>query len=365
MISRKTRVSSLYQELEDELRKGIQSGKFPEEEQIPSEPELCRHYKLSRTTVRKALLHLADQNMLRRVHGVGTFVVPASERARLARKLARIRVIAPYTKPVIADMDIFDRNVILGVDAFARLHNCILEVASAEEQPERKLLADYHNFLIDGVIWIRANEDELRRATVLRDNHIPQILISRDLPGIPSVYFDSAAAMEDVVVFLQSIGHHKILLIDLASDFTVFHERQKEFMSACKRMNCNGFTGLIPNSYPLDAFRTVLNAHPDATAVICGYPLLPFLMEIVKEKKLHIPDDLSIVQLGSNEEIQRPYYTSISMSLRQIGEKAGALIASLDYRKETSFPRTLVPGFIIVGRTTGLPKIKSNKENLP
>lgn len=53
-------------------------------DRIPPEPELCRHYGLSRITVRQAVTSLVDEGLLKKQQGRGTFVLAA----RLAQQLA-------------------------------------------------------------------------------------------------------------------------------------------------------------------------------------------------------------------------------------------------------------------------------------
>lgn len=52
-------------------------------DRIPTEPDLCRHYGLSRITVRQAVTSLVDEGLLKRQQGRGTFVLAA----RLAQHL--------------------------------------------------------------------------------------------------------------------------------------------------------------------------------------------------------------------------------------------------------------------------------------
>lgn len=358
MISRRRRASSLYQTLEDELREGILNGRFSKNEPLPSEPELCRQYQLSRTTVRKALQRLADMNMLRRIHGAGTFIIPAEERSHLARKFARIRVIVPYVAPTVEQMDAFDRDVILGVNTYARLHSYEIEITKEAEQPERKLLADYHNFRMDGVIWIRANNDALRKAATLRDSHIPQVLIARDLPGVPGVYFDSAAAIRDSVQFLKNIGHSHIVFLDLKSDFPVYSERQRCFSDVCRDLECIGYCLPVPVADVYEALSSCLDAHPEISAILSAIPMINIMSKVLEDRKIRIPEDLSVIQLGQNKASSSFPWTSITMSLQEIGEKAAELITTLDYRTEIQISRTLVAGSIILG-----PSIASPQQN--
>ena len=72
-IQRDTPVPYHYQ-LSELLRQEIESGNWKVGEQIPVEEDLCAHFSLSRTTVRKALDALVNLGLLHRAQGRGTFV---------------------------------------------------------------------------------------------------------------------------------------------------------------------------------------------------------------------------------------------------------------------------------------------------
>jgi GntR family transcriptional regulator len=64
----------IYYQLENILREKILSGEFAEGEQLPPETELIRQYNVSRITVRHALDLLAQEGLVKRIRGRGTFV---------------------------------------------------------------------------------------------------------------------------------------------------------------------------------------------------------------------------------------------------------------------------------------------------
>lgn len=64
----------LYRQVAQELRQGIQSGAWTRGAQLPSEPELARHYAVSRATVREALRVLEQDGIVTASRGLGTFV---------------------------------------------------------------------------------------------------------------------------------------------------------------------------------------------------------------------------------------------------------------------------------------------------
>lgn len=63
-----------YQGIKDFILTRIQSGEWAEGDQVPSENELARDFKVARMTVNRALRELTAEQVLTRVQGAGTFV---------------------------------------------------------------------------------------------------------------------------------------------------------------------------------------------------------------------------------------------------------------------------------------------------
>src|SRR5665213_2057356 len=64
----------LYQRCHAHLRERIESGEFSIDEPLPSEQELCRTYRVSRITVRRAVSELTRLGLVSRRQGSGTYV---------------------------------------------------------------------------------------------------------------------------------------------------------------------------------------------------------------------------------------------------------------------------------------------------
>src|SRR5690242_16490272 len=67
-------IAPLYHQLKLALTDHIVSGRWRPGTELPSEPELCRHFAVSRGTLRRALGDLAAQGLIVRQQGRGTFV---------------------------------------------------------------------------------------------------------------------------------------------------------------------------------------------------------------------------------------------------------------------------------------------------
>ena len=77
-------VVPLYQQVKDDIRAAIESGKYKTNEKIPPEPELSAEYSVSRITVRRAVEELCAEGYLVKMQGRGTFV----SKPRIHRKFA-------------------------------------------------------------------------------------------------------------------------------------------------------------------------------------------------------------------------------------------------------------------------------------
>jgi len=64
----------LYVVVTKRLREEIAEGVFKNEDRLPSEEKLAQMFGVSRTTVRESLSVLEKEGLLRRVHGVGTWI---------------------------------------------------------------------------------------------------------------------------------------------------------------------------------------------------------------------------------------------------------------------------------------------------
>lgn len=63
-----------YEEIAEDIRNGILSGKYGPKEQLPLEKEMCEHYGVSRITIKKAVDELVIQGLVIKRRGSGTFV---------------------------------------------------------------------------------------------------------------------------------------------------------------------------------------------------------------------------------------------------------------------------------------------------
>lgn len=109
----------LYQQLLEEIKYSIDTGKYAYEEKIPTEPELSEKYGVSRITVRRAVDELCTEGYLVKKQGKGTFVC----RPKLLRKIARTNDVQGFSEACRLN------NMVPG----AKVTNLQISVARADE----------------------------------------------------------------------------------------------------------------------------------------------------------------------------------------------------------------------------------------
>jgi GntR family transcriptional regulator len=76
-----------YIQVRDVLREHLQTGTWQPGDRLPSEPELCRMFAVSRPVIRQALNDLAQHGLVARLKGKGTFAAPPKITESLVQKL--------------------------------------------------------------------------------------------------------------------------------------------------------------------------------------------------------------------------------------------------------------------------------------
>lgn len=84
----------LYQQIINDIREGIEDGRYAVGQKIPSEAELSEMYKVSRITIRRAIEELSIDGYLTKKQGKGTYVNPP----KLEKKMVQSGPLQSFTE---------------------------------------------------------------------------------------------------------------------------------------------------------------------------------------------------------------------------------------------------------------------------
>jgi GntR family histidine utilization transcriptional repressor len=79
----KTSPEPIYQQIKSIIRQRIASGEWPAGQKLPSENDLVVALDVSRMTINRALRELTQEGLIKRVHGLGSFVAETPRHASL------------------------------------------------------------------------------------------------------------------------------------------------------------------------------------------------------------------------------------------------------------------------------------------
>lgn len=101
----------LHRQVEFVIRSGIVTGRYPSGEKLPTEPELCEMFSVSRITIRRAMDALENEGLIERKQGRGTIVRyhqhASHSSARLSGGFLRhLSAVVAKTVPVVLDFGV-------------------------------------------------------------------------------------------------------------------------------------------------------------------------------------------------------------------------------------------------------------------
>ena len=346
--------------LYDLLKKEILTGVWQAGSKLPRESELARRKNVALLTLRNALVKLEADHLIARVPRSGTFVL---NRKKSDTKTIMLRI-ERYSGEVKTQQN-FVQELILGVSNATFLKNYKLKICDSSESIE-SLKLQFQQGEYAGIIWDRPPENVYGDIEMLSKLNIPQVAINRKVSGIPHISCDYSGGLSRAMRFLRDIGHRYISLIDLDKSGGVFSSRRQEFI------NCLRFSGindperlLLTRPYPPtpDGYIKIaehFKKNPDITAVIVSYTHIEHFMRFVKESRLNVPRDLSVIVWGENGTPALDNagdFTILSEMRWAIGGKAAELLDML-LTKEKNVPQdNLVMPDILLRESCGLPKM--------
>lgn len=197
-------------QLLNQLRHLILSGHWPPGNRLPSEAELKRELKISRSTIRQALSNAAAEGLIERVPGKGTFVTrsPTAKRNN--------HLIGYITFDFLSD---FQRQLLQGAESAARAkgYRILFCNSNRDANEENQLLDQLMEDKVGGVlIWPALDDDPGRRIFQLaQQGLVPLVLMDRTLEGLACDYVtsDNCAGAYAATKHLVDLGHRRIVFL--------------------------------------------------------------------------------------------------------------------------------------------------------
>ena len=195
----------LHEQIETQLRQSIADGRLAAGEQLPTENELSRRFKVSRSTIRQALKGLEKSGLILRIRGRGTFITgnhaADTSHGVLLKSIADLSS-APVSAPPIsvvlrfsAESDALQTGILLGVEhaAKSRGYNILFaRTDESDEASEYNAIQQLFRIGVCGMVVMPiSNYTTTAGVKMLLERNVPLVLVDRYLTDLDTSYVTS------------------------------------------------------------------------------------------------------------------------------------------------------------------------------
>ena len=310
-MTKRTNLS--YTRLENDLRQDILSNRLAGGEALPTEKELSDRYGISRNTVRHALANLVDEGLLSKVHGSGTFVVPAEERSGSgAVKRGRNQILFLSFSSAMSEYTFRAENtfepIFTGLNGVLRKHGYNLMLTQVElDWVPPQCLVDGE---IAGLVFHGPADIEFWRKYI---RPFPHVGIQYHTLSLDSnfVALDNHAFSVLCLKYLMQHGHRRIAFLTDEIENQISYERYQGYLQGLRELDLPQderyhlvwqrpyVNGVLPNCREVPDYTPYLEKAfrdaPPPTAIICADDHRAEFTRLALEKMgLQVPQDVSL-----------------------------------------------------------------------
>lgn len=357
----------LYLQVKRALEQQILTGQFRRGDFLPPEVQLCSLFAVSAITVRRALMELTRDGLIRRKGGIGTVVAAETKKIKFGLLFLGFD-----------DDDWSQRAAIFGSllggigDAAWRANadfSTIRIGAHEDPLPVLKMLADEHE--VDGILLRVAGDIEESHIAVLESRGMPYVVIKRHIEGrsMSFVTRDDAGAVAQATEHLIGLGHERIGLIVGPLDISPRRAILEGYRRAIERHGIlfdDHLVKTMPDGHlPTEAdgfaaMRELLQLTERPTAVLTnGAFVTGGSYDAIDRAGLRIPDDVAVIGCGESFGAPglRPALTTVGTSYEEIGRVSAETLFRLIARPGSPPLSIFVASALVVRESCGASRV--------
>lgn len=378
----------LYQKIQEHIRDLIASEELAGGDRIPTDRQLMDEFNVSKITVVNALKGLANEGLITRVPGRGSFVSESARTAETAgtsepnlsaslftasdgsgvKQTGLIGMVIPSIE------DYFATRLVEGarkaIEAKGRRLAILFSGGVLEH--EKEAIAALQGIGAEGLLIFPVDEEQYNEEILaMKFAGYPFVLLDRYLPGVETNFIaaDGRKGMELAVNYLWELGHREIALCsDSPLQTVTVQERIEGYMNALKQKEA-----LINPAHIVTGFSIVslddAEAHPlysilrsraaSAYITLNGY-LAVRMSQLAERAGLNVPEDVSIVSFDDPTSIVDGMgrFTHIRQFEFEMGMRAGErLLEMIDSGgNDYGCVKQLLEPELVVRQTSGPPR---------
>lgn len=350
----------IYQKIVAYLKNAIEDGELKIGDAIYSENLLCEKFNVSRTSVRKAIRQMIDENLLMSRQGVGTFV-KSNGHGILYNAVCMVN---HYSRVLRYDIsDTYYMDMLYGVEEEINRRNMIFQMFSNILTGEQDIQEKMAQIKVDGVIVDGAYQNNGRQFDFFR-KLTPHIVLLDGNPGesdMPVVAVDSEPAFVQLLTAAAGRGGTTIYLHEDNSARTrcrlnAFRKAVKKngakqvvYANYAENITLDNFCNIDHYYLICHALEKVLTTVGDCRTLIADSDHAAVkALNFLKHKGLSVPEDIAISGFGGMNfsTMVEPHLTTIFVDPRQMASAATEFL--LDHiNGDSSEMQKMVPGRLL------------------
>lgn len=333
-----------YNMVKNWIKSKVFDGTFQPNQKISSESELMKQFNVSRHTVRLALADLVNEGLLYKEQGSGTYVSERSLKKNQTNSVSskKVAIITTYISDYIFPSIIRGAESVLSQEGY----QVTLFSTNNNHESEKRILETVISQNFDGVI-VEPTKSAISNPNInyylnLEALKIPYIMINAfydELEPISVTLNDMQGGYLQTEHLIR-LGHRNILGFFKNDDMQGL-KRMKGYLKAYRDYGIP----IIPqniityntkskdSALPLEQLEDRLSNSPEKITGIVSYndELAMRILEVLRQKNLQIPEDISIVGFDDSflSEVSEVKLTTIKHPKSELGEMAAKLIISL------------------------------------
>ena len=367
-----------YMRVYNDLKGKILSGGYAVGERLPTEGQLQDTFGVSRITVKKAMEMLAEEGLVERYPGKGTFVLKHSGTvAPMQKKAAASRIHNAIGVVMNGFGSSFGLEFLQGVAEEANRHGLTLlsGLCYSSLEEEQLLIQRLIASGAQGIVIMPFHSENGINAALVNAamDGFPLVLTDRYLEGFPLPYVgtDHVEAAFHATQYLLGLGHENIGLISSAPTTTSIIDRESGYMKAYAmtkfRVHPEYLVPDIKSTMPgqdtpenfradVERMKRYYRENPSVTALMCiDYPVMRICETAAREAGIDIPSDLSLVCFDAPHDGFAEFeYTHLCQPEKEMGKTAVRML--LDVLHGDREPKRVnLPATLRIGMSTDIP----------
>ncbi len=347
--------TSLYVKVYNDLKEKIISGVYQIGDMIPTEKELTEIYDVSRITIRRALTMLAEDGIVERKSGVGTFVLEDCQSGRPNKFIGLILsgLTDSYGKHLL-------QSIVASADA--KGYELILKLTDENSKKESALVDEMIALGVSGLL-IEPVQRNFYNATLIKHIYadFPIVIIDKELQGIDSLFVgsDHYLGAKDSAQMLINNGHKNPVIIGYAEFRNSTLEKRidaftKTYWQSNIPFSAKNVARIITSTYQstdIDTFqkdvysiKKNLQKFEPSCVVSLDAHVNGLVQQALWELDLRYPDDISLFGFDSaNSSFISTNYTHLSQDEETIGAKSVEVLDKSIRKVPIKDHRLLIP----------------------